>query len=61
MKNHTQFVCKKSNRIFGYEDCTSFVDPDFVPECECAGYCIKSAEDLQEREEVVERAIKVLS
>lgn len=61
MNKDTQFVCKKTNRIYGYENCTSFVDPDFVPGCGCVGYCMESKEELQKREQKVEQAIKALS
>ena len=61
MKNHTQFVCKRNNRIFGYEDCTSFVDPDFVPQCECAGYCVKSEKELEQRDELEDQFRRALS
>ena len=29
------FKCKESGRIFGYEACTSQVDPEWIPDCKC--------------------------
>jgi hypothetical protein len=38
--NKDKFVCKKTGRIYGYENCTGYLDPDFVPGCKCNDVCV---------------------
>ena len=38
------YKCKKNGRIHGYEFCTSQVDDDWVPKCNCTYNCTDSCQ-----------------
>lgn len=50
MKQTSPFKCKETGAIRGYETCTSQVDEDWVPKCNCTDSCQMHIKQFKNKE-----------
>ena len=50
MKQTSPFKCKKTGALRGFETCTSQVDEDWVPECNCIDSCQMHIKQFKKKE-----------